>query len=92
MTHRNSPIYLQLHSDLLNECIATSANFSEGDGQFARANYKISQLYAETGKSKDAEESLKQARATRVKMVTGTTLSDDESIETYNKLNLWMLW
>ena len=81
-----------MNRDLLNECIAISGSLPEGDGQFARANYKLSQLYHEQGKLKEGEEYLEKARAMRRNMSNGTALEDDESIDSYNKLNLWMLW
>lgn len=78
--------------DFLNECIAISRSLPEGDGQFARANYRLSPLYRELGKVRECEEYMEKARAMRRRISKGTVLEDDESIVTYDKLNLWMLW
>ena len=77
---------------MLNKCVAISESLPEGDGQFARANYKLSQLYHEQGKVSEGDEFLERARAMKRNIFNRTTSDDDESIETYNKLNLWMLW
>lgn len=78
--------------DLLHECITISGSLSEGDGQYARANYKLSQLYHEQGKEKESDEFLEKARVVRRKICKAPALEDNESITTYDKLNLWMLW
>ena len=78
--------------DLLNECIAIPGSLPEGDGQFARANYKLSQLYYEQGKESEGDKFHERARVMRRTLSEQTTLDDDESIDTYDRLNLWMLW
>lgn len=81
-----------MNRDLLNECIGISGSLPDGDGQCARASYKASQLYHEQGKGKESEEYLKKAKVMRRRISLGDVLEEDESIELYNKLNLWMLW
>ena len=78
--------------DLLNECIAIAGSLPEGDGQFARANYRLSQIYHEQGKVREGDEVLEKARVMRRHISNGAALEDEESIDTYNKLNPWMLW
>ena len=77
---------------MLNKCISISESLPEGDGQFARANYKLSQIHHEQGKASEGGEFLAKARAMKRKISSRTASDNDESIESYDKLNLWMLW
>lgn len=69
-----------------------SQSLPEGEGQLARACYKLHTIYALEGKSKLSEEFSDKARALRQKIQGVSTLDEDESEESYNRLNLWMLW
>ncbi|KAL8781443.1 MAG: hypothetical protein Q9213_005995 [Squamulea squamosa] len=78
--------------DLLHECAAIAQSLPEGEGQLARAWYKLHTLYAQDGKSKESEELLVKARTLRRKLLGCSELEGDDSEESYNSLNLWMLW
>ncbi|KAL8736413.1 MAG: hypothetical protein Q9166_000205 [cf. Caloplaca sp. 2 TL-2023] len=78
--------------DLLNECVTISQSLPEGEGQLARAWYKLHTLYAQEGKIKQSEEAEDKARASRKKILRGSELVEDDSEESYDRLNLWMLW
>ena len=41
---------------------------------------------------REGDEFLEKARVMRRNISNGTALEDDESIDTYDRLNLWMLW
>ena len=91
LLHTSRPL-LTLPSDLLNECVAISESLPEGEGQSARAMFKLSTIYAQEGKIKQGEEFGAKAQALKKKILCGDNLDEDESEEIYNRLNLWMLW
>ncbi|KAL8993731.1 MAG: hypothetical protein Q9169_006128 [Polycauliona sp. 2 TL-2023] len=78
--------------ELLHECATISQSLPEGEGQLARAWYKLHTLYAQEGKIPHSEELQTKARLLREKIINSDEPADDDSEESYNRLNLWMLW
>jgi len=79
--------------DFLNECIAVSENLPEGDGQQARAHYKLSLIYSQQGgRQSVSDERRVKARALRSRILGQDAVGEDDSEDAYNNLNLWMLW
>ncbi|KAL9023330.1 MAG: hypothetical protein Q9196_007270 [Gyalolechia fulgens] len=78
--------------DLLNECVTTSQSLPEGEVQLARAWYKLHTIYAQVGKTKQSEELRDKAKALKRKILKGSERYGVESEESYDRLNLWMLW
>ncbi len=76
----------------MNTCATISESLPEGNGQFARANYKLYQLYQEQGRVTEAEKALTIARDMRHNMAKEKEAELSETIDAYNNLNLWMLW
>ncbi|KAL9615519.1 MAG: hypothetical protein Q9167_000032 [Letrouitia subvulpina] len=82
--------------NLLNECIAISGSLVEGEGQQARAMYKLSLVLREQDRIKQSEDALEKATSLR-KRIRGAenvheTKSEAEAEKEYDRLNLWMLW
>ena len=85
------PSILLYFSQLLEEIVSISETFSEGEGQRARALYKLSVIHAERGMLPSSEACRGEALRLRAKLKP--ELKDDPFEEAeYAKLCLWMLW
>ncbi|KAI1776189.1 hypothetical protein F4818DRAFT_373934 [Hypoxylon cercidicola] len=88
-------LHLQGHSasaiKLLKQLIDISESLNEGEGQLARALYRLSVLYAEKGEL--AESNACKSRALEIR---GRLRPEDKDApfveECFSKLTLWMLW
>jgi hypothetical protein len=77
--------------ELLKRLVAISESLNEGEGQLARANYKLAVLYLEKGM--EAESERFKARAIEVRNRLRQEPRDVPfEEEEYMKLCLWMLW
>lgn len=95
LSARPSIVYLLtlFPRNLLNECVIISQSLPEGEGQLARAWYKLHTLYAQEAKIAQSEEFTTKARRLRKKLLDGVERPEaEDSEESYNQLNLWMLW
>lgn len=76
---------------LLKQLIDISESLNEGEGQLARALYKLSVLYAEKGALAECE-----ACKLRAVEIRGRLRPEDKDApfeeEYFSKLTLWMLW
>lgn len=79
------------HSQLLDEIVSISETFVEGQGQRARALYKLSEIYYKCGKEALGDECRIQAVELRASMRTELTDAPFEEAE-FGKLCPWMLW
>jgi hypothetical protein len=71
--------------------VKISETFAEGEGQRARALYKLSCIYAERGRlaeSEDCKEESLKLRAQLKPELEDAPFEEDE----FSKLCLWMLW
>ncbi|KAH8813358.1 hypothetical protein F5884DRAFT_879629 [Xylogone sp. PMI_703] len=77
--------------ELLKELVAISETLNEGEGQLARANYKLAILYQEKGAELESEQ-CKNRAVTLMKKIgpEGAEIPFEEA--EYMKLCLWMLW
>ncbi|TLD07289.1 hypothetical protein PgNI_10309 [Pyricularia grisea] len=76
---------------LLDEIVSISETFVEGQGQRARALYKLSEIYYKCGKEALGDECRIQAVELRASMRTELTDAPFEEAE-FGKLCPWMLW
>ncbi|KAI9708927.1 MAG: hypothetical protein M1820_003621 [Bogoriella megaspora] len=77
--------------DLLNQLAAIAETLPGGEGQLARANYKLSVLYDQRGDSNQShtyKEQALEARARFRPQAKDAPFEEDE----FSKLCLWMLW
>ncbi|KAI1215007.1 uncharacterized protein F4807DRAFT_466343 [Annulohypoxylon truncatum] len=90
-----SILYLQGHSasaiELLKQLINISESLNEGEGQLARALYKLSIFYAEKGLVEDSETCKKRALEIRGRLRPEDKEAPFEE-PYFSKLTLWMLW
>ncbi|KAI9658288.1 MAG: hypothetical protein M1821_002421 [Bathelium mastoideum] len=77
--------------ELLKQLVAISETLKEGEGQLARANYKLAVLYAEKGQDAESKECRFRAVELREKLRAGSKEAPFDEGE-FNKLCLWMLW
>ncbi|XXH00199.1 Protein ssh4 [Hypoxylon texense] len=88
-------LHLQGHAasaiKLLKQLVDISESLNEGEGQLARALYKLSVLYAEKGALPESE-----ACKSRAVEIRGRLRPEDKDApfkeESFSKLTLWMLW
>lgn len=76
---------------MLKQLVAIAQTLSEGQGQLARAEFKLAVLYEEKGLA--AESKLYKVDALRLRNMLHPRLADapfDE--DSFMKLCLWMLW
>ena len=79
----------------MRECASITENLPEGQGQLARALYKLSVLSLQQGREKQGREYRKRAEGIKAKVtgnVTSEELSGEAAEAQYNDLNPWMLW
>ncbi|TRX96272.1 hypothetical protein FHL15_002996 [Xylaria flabelliformis] len=90
-----SILHLQQHVasaiELLKQLVDIAGALNEGEGQLARALYKLSLLYSEKGAVSEAETSKAKAMEIRKRLRPDEqdAAFDEES---FSKLTLWMLW
>ncbi|RYC57267.1 hypothetical protein CHU98_g8943 [Xylaria longipes] len=90
-----SILHLQQHTasaiELLKQLVDIAGALNEGEGQLARAFYKLSVLYSEKGAVSEAETSKAKAIEIRnhLRPQERDAAFDEES---FSKLTLWMLW
>ncbi|KAK5630391.1 hypothetical protein RRF57_006106 [Xylaria bambusicola] len=76
---------------LLEEIVSISETFVEGEGQRARALYKLSEIYASLGQQKESDAC--RSKATTLLANLKPELKHEPFEEaTFSKLCLWMLW
>ena len=76
--------------DLLKQLVDIAGSLNEGEGQLARALYKLPVLYTEKGNSSDA--GLCMERALEIRGRLNPALKDAPfDNESFSKLTLWML-
>lgn len=83
--------FADLNRELLEELVSISETFVEGEGQGARALFKLSQLYDETGRAAESKYCRERAVALRDKVnpdLQGAPVEESE----FSKLCPWMLW
>lgn len=75
---------------MLEELVTIAESLPGGDGQLARANYKLSVLYS--GLDRKSESKACQQRA--IDLITRLRPTDDMPFEegSFNQLCPWMLW
>lgn len=88
LTSKKYQIADALASELLKQLVAISETLSEGEGQLARANYKLAVLYDQ---HTEAESYKTRALELKVKLRPDTNHTPFEEAE-FMKLCLWMLW
>lgn len=78
-------------SEFLKQLIAISQTLSEGEGQLARAEFKLAMLYREKGMITESDQCKVEALRLRKKL---RPQEDNEPFEedSFMKLCLWMLW
>ncbi len=81
----------KLNSELLKELVAISETLPDGEGQLARAYYKLSVIYSQNHRQDESTHCKKQAIDLRAKVCQGEKDVAYEE-ETYKKLCPWMLW
>ena len=76
---------------MLKELVMILESLPEGEGQLARASYKMSMVSGEMGRQADSEEYRKKAFDLKAKLGLGdeTAISTEES---FTRLCPWMLW
>ena len=81
-----------IYSDFLEESIAIAQKLPEAEGYLARSNFKLAQVYAETGETERSQICKEVAESLRAK-ISGETKTPSESAATaYDRLVPWMLW
>ncbi len=76
---------------LLEEVVGISETFVEGEGQRARALYKLTNIYEDQGKLDESNICREKALALRTALRPDLTDAPFEEAE-FSKLCLWMLW
>ena len=79
------------NSELLEELVSISETFVEGEGQRARALFKLSQIHEERGREEESKDCREKATALRDKVNPGLKGAPVEEAE-FSKLCPWMLW
>jgi hypothetical protein len=82
---------LAYFSQLLEEIVSSSETYSEGEGQRARALYKLSVIHAERGMTASCEACKEEALNLRARLKPELKDKPFEEAE-FAKLCLWMLW
>lgn len=82
---------LLLNSELLKQLVAISETLNEGEGQLARANYKLAILYDQNGMAAEGDSCRARAMELRGKLRPEAKDAPFEESE-FMKLCLWMLW
>ncbi|KAF2234366.1 TPR-like protein [Viridothelium virens] len=77
--------------ELLTQLVTISEILREGEGQLARANYKLAVLYAEKGMEVESRDCRARAVEIRNKLIPSSREAPFEEKE-FNRLCLWMLW
>ena len=78
---------------LLQESVLVSESLPEGKGYLARAHYKLSLLYIENSDASQAQTYRVTARNLRQEiMVEEAPEVEEDTIEAYQGLVVWMLW
>jgi hypothetical protein len=80
-----------LTSELLEELVSISETFVEGEGQRARALFKLSQIHEGRDRETESKDCRERAVALRDKVkpsLKGAPVEEGE----FSKLCLWMLW
>ena len=83
--------FADLNRELLEELISISETFVEGEGQRARALFKLSQIHEERGRKVDSKDCRDRAVALRDKVNPDLQGAPVEGSE-FLKLCPWMLW
>ena len=83
--------WLTSNSELLTQLVAISETLNEGEGQLARAKYKLAILYSEKGIAAESENCKAQAIELRGRLRPEAKDAPFEEKE-FMKLCLWMLW
>ena len=82
---------LSQNSELLKQLIAIAETLNEGEGQLARACYKLAVLYDDRGMQAESESCKTRACDLRAKLRPEAIDAPFEEKE-FMKLCLWMLW
>ncbi|KAI9794605.1 MAG: hypothetical protein M1816_004492 [Peltula sp. TS41687] len=77
--------------NLLEECVFICEQLPEADGHLARANYKLTEVYASLHDEERSQNCRQAAQRLRRKIV-GDVAPMEESEDSYNRLVPWMLW
>lgn len=80
-----------LNRELLEELVSISETFVEGEGQRARALFKLSQIYKERGREEESRDFRERAVALRDEVSPdqqGAPADEDG----FSRLCPWMLW
>ena len=80
-----------LSRELLEELVSISETFVEGEGQRARALFKLSQIHEERGRGLESRDCRERAVVLRDKVNPGLQGAPVEEGE-FSKLCPWMLW
>lgn len=83
--------FANLNRELLEELTSISETFVEGEGQRARALFKLSQVYEERGRRAESKDYRERAVALRDKVDPGLQGAPVEAGE-FSELCPWMLW
>ncbi|RYP89134.1 hypothetical protein DL769_000182 [Monosporascus sp. CRB-8-3] len=78
-------------TQLLEEVVGISETFVEGEGQRARALYKLTEVYADRGMQAESNASREKALALRAALRPELKDAPFQEAE-FSKLCLWMLW
>lgn len=77
--------------ELLQELVSISETLNEGEGQLARANYKLAVVFQEKGMTLESDDYKARAIILRSKLRPEARNAPFEETE-FRKLCLWMLW
>jgi hypothetical protein len=78
-------------SELLKQLVDIAGALGKGEGQLARASYKLSVLYSEKGAVLEAESSKAKAIEIRNRLRPQDKAAPFDN-ESFSRLTLWMLW
>lgn len=79
-------------SQLLDEVVSISETLAEGNGQQARALYKLSEIQNERGMLAESSTHMQKALGLLAKLKPDSELKDAASEEAFSQLCPWMLW
>lgn len=77
--------------ELLNQLVAISESLNEGEGQLARAYFKLSMIYKDRGMTLESQTCKDKAMQLRAKLQPEAEYAPFEEAE-FMKLCPWMLW
>jgi hypothetical protein len=83
--------FFSFNSELLNQLVNVAGALNEGEGQLARALYKLSVLHSEKGAAAEAQVAKAKATEIRDRLQPGITSAPCEE-HYFSKLTPWMLW